>query len=134
MSFLSHLKFRFISMLGSGAMLKTEKLEQISIQGLLLTKHQHKYFILFNILGNSAVDISFKFFTVFKGYFPFTVITKYWLCSLCYTITSAGPLVGLLFLSHCYRWGNWGLSGYVRSWGARHMDHTIVISPVRQQV
>lgn len=46
-------------------MLKTEKLEQISIQGLLLTKHQHKYFILFNILGNSAVDISFKFFLQF---------------------------------------------------------------------
>lgn len=50
---------------GSRAMLKTEKLEQISIQGLLLTKHQHKYFILFNILGNSAVDISFKFFYSF---------------------------------------------------------------------
>ena len=74
-------------------MLKTEKLEQISIQGLLLTKHQHKCFILFNTLGNSAVDIIFNFFfTVFKGYFPFTVITKYWLCSLCYTITFLSPL------------------------------------------
>ena len=77
----------------SGAMLKTEKLEQISIQGLLFTKHQRKCFMLFNTLGNSAVDIIFKFFkTVFKGYFPFTVIAKYWLCSLCYTITSLSPL------------------------------------------
>ena len=62
-------------------MLKTEKLEQISIQGLLLTKHQHKYFILFNILGNSAVDISFKFFLQFSKFKSLVVLN---LCILLY--------------------------------------------------
>ena len=28
----------------------------------------------------------FYFYIIFKGYFPFTVITKYWLYSVCYTI------------------------------------------------
>ena len=36
--------------------------------------------------------------TTFKGYFPFTLVTKYWLCSLCCTIH---PRVDLTASSFC---------------------------------
>ena len=38
--------------------------------------------ILFKIIFNLIL----KFYTIFKGYFPFIVTTKYWLYSLCCTI------------------------------------------------
>ena len=33
----------------------------------------------------SIISNVFKNYLIFKGYLPFTVITKYWLCSLCCT-------------------------------------------------
>ena len=47
-----------------------------------------------------------NFYTVFKGYFPFTIITKYWLYSPCCIIHLSSshwlPLVCSLFLWVCF--------------------------------
>ena len=42
----------------------------------------------------------FYFYIIFKSYFPFTVITKYWLYSVCYTIHPWASLHPILCTSH----------------------------------
>ena len=51
-------------------------------------------------LYRRIVGFFFFFITVFKGYFPFTVITKYWLYSPCCTVHRWACLIPVVCTSH----------------------------------